>query len=141
KYLHKLYNEQTHRNFNHNIQSVRILTDLFPNNVSLQVLDGVAGHNGEEPEEELVPAIRTDYNKFIEEIEECYTDPENKKARRFRASTLEGLVVRYADVIAYIISDRLDYMKIKGPQMFVTANRKVNSAAMSRYEVDIIENR
>ncbi len=137
--LDKIYFEKTGRHFNHNIQSVRILTELFPNNISMQVLDGIAGHNGEEPLEKIYPAKRPTYDKFLSEIEDCYTDKENKKARTFIASTLEGLVVRYSDVIAYLISDRLDAAYAGLRSFDISATRKDNSAAISRLEADIIE--
>ena len=46
-YLDKLYFEHAGRHFNHSIHSVRGLDGIFPLNVSLQVLDGIACHNGE----------------------------------------------------------------------------------------------
>ena len=139
KALDKVLYEKTGRHFNHNIQSVRILTELFPNNISMQVLDGVAGHNGEEPLKCTRPHPRKTYEEFLSDIEACYTDPDNKKARTFMASTLEGLVVRYSDVIAYLISDRLDAAYAGIRAFDVSATRKDNSAAISRLEADIIE--
>lgn len=139
-FLNKIYFERTGRHFNHNIQSVRILTELFPNNISMQVLDGVAGHNGEEPVRSIAPVKRDSYDQFLAEIEECYTDPENHKARRFCASTLEGLVVRYSDVIAYLISDRLDAANLNIRAQEISASRKDNSRIISMLESDIILN-
>ena len=47
KFLDQLYCERTNRHFNHNIHSVRVLDKIFPLNLSLQTLDGIASHNGE----------------------------------------------------------------------------------------------
>ena len=46
-YLNDLYNQHTGRFFNHNIHSVRVLDQIFPLNLTLQTLSGIAGHNGE----------------------------------------------------------------------------------------------
>ena len=140
KCLDKLFYAHTGRHFNHNIQSVRILTEIFPNNISMQVLDGVAGHNGEEPVRTLRPAKRETYAGFLDEIEACYTDLENRKARQFIASTLEGLVVRFSDVIAYLISDRLDAAHLDIDNENIHATRKENTETISRLESDIILN-
>ena len=46
-YLNELYNSHTGRFFNHNIHSARVLNKIFPLNLTLQTLSGIAGHNGE----------------------------------------------------------------------------------------------
>ena len=46
-YLDALYYAHAGRHFSHSIHSVRVLDGIFPLNVSLQVLDGIAAHNGE----------------------------------------------------------------------------------------------
>ena len=46
-YLDELYHRHTGRHFLHNIHSVRVLDGIFPYNISLQTLNGIASHNGE----------------------------------------------------------------------------------------------
>ena len=46
-FLDELYFTHTGRHFSHNIQSVRVLDKIFPYNISLQTLNGIASHNGE----------------------------------------------------------------------------------------------
>ena len=74
EFLDELYFEHTGRHFSHNIHSVRVLDKIFPYNISLQTLNGIAAHDGEmelceyHPKEldnfadltnRLKPAIRT----------------------------------------------------------------------------------
>ena len=46
-YLDELDCAHTGRHFLHNIHSVRVLDGIFPYNISLQTLNGIASHNGE----------------------------------------------------------------------------------------------
>ena len=46
-YLNELYNSHTGRYFTHNIHSARVLSQIFPLDLTLQTLSGIAGHNGE----------------------------------------------------------------------------------------------
>ena len=46
-FLDQLYFEHTGRHFSHNIHSVRVLDKIFPYNISLQTLNGIAAHDGE----------------------------------------------------------------------------------------------
>ena len=54
-YLDELSFKHTGRHFYHNIHSVRVLDKIFPYNVSLQTLNGIAAHNGELECEEYTP--------------------------------------------------------------------------------------
>ena len=45
--LDRLLFSHTGKSFLHNFQSVRVLDEIFPLNVTLQTLDGIACHNGE----------------------------------------------------------------------------------------------
>ncbi len=106
KILDKLYFEHDGRHFAHNIQSVRVLDKIFSYNVSLQTLDGIAGHNGEIEKEEYHPQNINDFNQFDNLIENCYLN--NKNVLKLSPSTLEGCVVRISDIIAYLGKDRQD---------------------------------
>ncbi len=111
RYLDELVFEHTGRHFYHNIHSVRVLDKLFPYNISLQTLDGIAGHNGEFECEEYRPAELTSFEQFDRMMERCYTD--EAYTRALMPSTLEGCVVRLADIIAYLGKDRQDAMLTK----------------------------
>ena len=106
KILDGLFFAHDNRHFAHNIQSVRVLDKIFNYNVSLQTLDGIAGHNGEIEKEEYHPQPLRDYKEFDALIEDCYLD--NKNVLALSPSTLEGCVVRISDIIAYLGKDRQD---------------------------------
>ena len=55
--LDDLYRKKTNRRFAHNIHSVRVLDKIFPTNVTLQTLDGIACHNGEIELEKYQPVF------------------------------------------------------------------------------------
>ena len=47
EFLDELYYSHAGRHFSHNIHSVRVLDGIFPYNISLQTLNGIASHDGE----------------------------------------------------------------------------------------------
>jgi len=97
--------------FQHNAQGIRWLARLekrFPEqpakglNLTLQVLDGILCHDGEVDERTLKPLNRDKtWADHFAEYEDCFN--ENKILRI--PMTYEGIVVRFADVIAYIGRD------------------------------------
>jgi dGTPase len=109
KFLDELYCEHTNRHFNHNIHSVRVLDKIFPLNLSLQTLDGIACHNGELELEEYRPTTLSGFEEFDKNIESCYVD--SKNVLKMIPSTLEGAVMRISDIIAYLGKDRHDAEK------------------------------
>ena len=109
RFLDELYREKTDRRFNHNIHSVRVLDKIFPLNVSLQTLDGIACHNGELELSEYKPAPLSGFSEFDQRIESCYVD--SKNVLKLVPSTLEGCVMRISDIIAYLGKDRHDAEK------------------------------
>ena len=109
KFLDELYFEHTNRHFNHNIHSVRVLDKIFPLNLSLQTLDGIASHNGELELSEYKPTTLLSFNEFDQKIEDCYVD--SKNILKMVPSTLEGAVMRISDIIAYLGKDRHDAEK------------------------------
>jgi len=96
--------------FCHNAQSVRILQDIENLNISVQTLDGILAHNGE------ILKKKYEYNpdKTIEEFKQdlynAFNEPSYSK--KIVPMTLEGCVVRLADVIAYIGRDIEDAIKV-----------------------------
>ncbi len=105
-FLDELLFAHTGRHFSHNIQSVRVLDGIFPHNLCLQTLSGIAAHDGELELAEYRPQPLTDFAEFDRQVEACYRD--KAAVRRLVPSTLEGCVVRIADIIAYLGKDRQD---------------------------------
>ena len=139
-YLNELYNKHTGRYFSHNIHSIRVLDQIFPINLSLQTLMGIAGHNGEIELAEYWPVELNDFDKFDEEIEKCYLD--RAYANKIQPSTLEGNVVRISDIIAYLGRDRQDADRIKmlEKNAFAGDIGTINSEIINNLVVNIIEN-
>ena len=140
-YLDKLYFDHAGRHFNHSIHSVRVLDGIFPLNVSLQVLDGIACHNGEMELPVYEPAKGRNFAEFDAMIEGCYL--EKNQVRKLMPSTLEGAVMRISDIIAYLGKDRQDAarMKIVEEDTFThTAIGSINAEIINNLVVNIIEN-
>ena len=140
-YLNEIYHAHTGRNFYHNIQSVRVLDSIYPYNISLQTLNGIASHNGEIECEEYRPRPLESFEEFDRIIERCYEDREYAKA--LMPSTLEGSVVRLSDIIAYLGKDRQDAKRAKMAEesMFVNEDiGSINAEIINNLVVNVIEN-
>lgn len=109
--LDEIYSSKINRHFAHNLQSVRVLDTIYPYNVTLQTLDGIAGHNGEIEMETYYPKTISSFSELDSLIEDCYLDLSNIKT--LSPSTLEGCVVRISDIIAYLGKDRQDGTRTK----------------------------
>ncbi len=106
RYLDALLFAHTGRHFAHNVHSVRVLDTIFPYNITLNTLAGIAGHNGECEENEYRPHPLCGFSEFDEKIEAAYLDA--SALRALYPSTLEGCVVRISDILAYLGKDRQD---------------------------------
>ncbi len=140
-YLDELYYRHAGRHFSHNIHSVRVLDRIFPFNISLQTLSGIAGHNGEIELEEYWPEPVGTFQKFDDMLERCYLD--RVYANRIQPSTLEGCVVRVSDIIAYLGKDRQDAARVNviGEEAFVNEDiGSLNAEIINNLVVNIIEN-
>lgn len=140
-YLDELYSQYTGRHFYHNIHSVRVLDKIFPFNMSLQTLDGIACHNGEVELEEYHPEPLKSFEEFDQMIEKCYTD--RGFASKILPSTLEGSVVRISDIIAYLGKDRQDAARVKMVDENAFVNEglgSINAEIINNLVVNIIEN-
>lgn len=133
KILDELYFSYDKKHFAHNIQSVRVLDKIFSYNVSLQTLDGIAGHNGEIEKEEYHPLKIDGFEEFDKLIEACCLD--SKKVLKLSPSTLEGCVVRVADIIAYLGKDRQD-----GTRTATFDENKFEKNAIGNINAEIINN-
>ena len=140
-YLNELYNRHTGRFFSHNIHSVRVLDQIFPLNLSLQTLSGIAGHNGEIELAEYHPVPVDNFQDFDREIEKACTI--QGYSNKIQPSTLEGNVMRISDIIAYLGKDRQDAASIQMVEKsdFTTSViGTINSEIINNLVVNIIEN-
>ncbi len=140
-YLDQLSAQYTGRHFSHNIQSIRVLDRIFPYNLSLQTLSGIAGHNGEIELEEYHPVPLSGFEEFDALIEKSYEG--RVYANRIQPSTLEGAVVRISDIIAYLGRDRQDAVRMKIVAENDFFNQTIgtnNSEVINNLVVNIVEN-
>ena len=140
-YLDALYHAHTGRHFSHNIHSVRVLDEIYPLNISLQTLVGIAGHNGEMELEAYHPIPISSFETFDWMMERAYQD--KRMANGIQPSTLEGNVVRISDIIAYLGKDRQDAAraKVATEDAFVnTSIGSINAEFINNLVVNIIEN-
>ena len=143
RYLDSVMHDRTGRYFNHNVQSARVLDQIFHRNISLQVLDGVLCHNGEFEQKEYRPKLGKTFDVFDAEIDACVN--EGKEAIKMLVpTTLEGCVVRIADMIAYIGKDRQDALTAKLIDKDTEFTNQLigekNAEIINNLSVDIIQN-
>ena len=141
KILDQILFERKGKHFAHNLQSVRVLDSIFSYNVSLQTLDGIAGHNGEIEKEEYHPITISSFNEFDSLIESCYTD--KNALVKLSPSTLEGCVVRISDIIAYLGKDRQDGSRTSvydENQFEKNSIGNINAEIINNLSVNIIKN-
>ncbi len=141
RFLDAIYFENTGRRFSHNIHSVRVLDGIYPLNISLQTLSGIAAHNGELELSEYRPKPISGFDEFDKQIEKCYLDVFETK--RLVPSTLEGCVVRISDIIAYLGKDRQDAERarvLKEGDFETTEIGSFNAEMINNLMVNIIEN-
>ena len=140
-YLCELYHNHTGRYFFHNLQSVRVLDSIYPLNISLQTLNGIATHNGEIECEEYLPRPMKSFAEFDRSMERCYTDL--AYAKSIMPDTLEGCVVRLSDIISYLGKDRQDAARTKvvDESLFMDDEiGSINGEIMNNLGGSIIEN-
>ncbi len=132
-FLDELLYEHTGRHFSHNIHSVRVLDSIFPYNISLQTLNGIAAHDGEMELSVYNPKSLTDFAEFDRQIEACYIDKANIK--KLTPCTLEGCVMRISDIIAYLGKDRQD-----AERAHIVNNSEFENSTIGSYNAEIINN-
>ena len=133
RFLDELLFEHTGRHFSHNIHSVRVLDRIYPYNISLQTLNGIAAHDGEMEMSEYHPQSLDNFEAFDAQIEACYIDKTNVK--KLVPATLEGCVMRISDIIAYLGKDRQDAEKAQ-----LIKNKDFEPSAIGTYNAEIINN-
>ena len=110
RYLSENYESHTGLSFRHNVQSVRVMDQLYRRNISLQTLDGALCHNGEFAQQVLRLGETKTFDQLDETVKRCTEII--SEIKNLRPSTLEGCVVRVSDMIAYIGKDRDDAMRV-----------------------------
>ena len=133
RFLDEIFFSHTGRHFSHNIHSVRVLDSIYPYNISLQTLSGIASHDGELELSEYRPRALSSFEEFDELMESCYTDKNNIK--HLVPSTLEGCVMRISDIIAYLGKDRQDAERAN-----IISTDKFEPCAIGRHNAEIINN-
>ena len=140
-YLCELYFKHTGRYFFHNVHSVRVLDVIFPYNMSLQTLHGIATHNGEVEMIRYEPQPIESFAEFDRMIERCYTEP--GYANTILPGSLEAIVVRISDIIAYLGKDRQDADRagVASESSFFNEDiGSINAEIINNLVVNIIEN-
>lgn len=140
-YLDELFYKHAGRHFSHNIHSARVLDQIFPFNISLQTLSGIAGHNGELEMMEYHPVPLSGFAEFDAQLEKSYEDRE--WANKIQPSTLEGCVVRISDIIAYLGKDRQDAARVNvlDENAFISTEiGSLNAEIINNLIVNILEN-
>ncbi len=140
-YLDEVHFAHTGEHFAHNLQSVRVLDRIFPYNISLQTLNGIACHNGEIECEAYEPLPMTSFAELDDLMERCLTDPACNAA--LMPSTLEAAVVRLSDIIAYLGKDRQDAMRANVAEETVFTSNDIgslNAEIINNLVVNVIEN-
>jgi dGTPase len=114
EYLDKICCKRGIGHFVHSVQSVIFLDKVEkrmqtkPLNLSLQVLDGILCHDGEIINDYLTPHRLKNWRTHFQEIKNKTRD----KKFPLIPMTMEGCVVRYSDVIAYIGRDIEDAISV-----------------------------
>ena len=143
RFLSELLQNETGRFFNHNVQSVRVLENMFARNVSLQTLDGILCHNGEFEQQKYRPHFGKTFAEYDREVEDSYVIGHDAISRLVPL-TLEACVVRICDIVAYLGKDRQDarIAKIidKNYQFKTNKIGAENAAIINNMTVDILEN-
>lgn len=146
KLLDRVAKEYGYR-FMHHIQGARYLNNIVGAengaNISLQVIDGVLCHNGEEVVDKYMPNMNSckTFEDIDKKLELAYKGKLNDD--RLFACTLEGCLVRIADVIAYIGKDRQDASKLKYVPFENYKESELgtyNHEIISNLSIDIINN-
>ena len=145
--LNKISLEHNEGYFNHNIESVRLLTEIENYgeglNITLQTLDAIMCHNGELVMGKYEPRNKT-IDEFWQEYEATY---HNKEAvKKLIPMTLEGCVVRISDLIGYLGRDIEDGIRMgliseeEIPQSVVSVLGLKNKDIINTIILDVINN-
>ncbi len=147
KILNKISIKELDETFMHNIEGVRNYLYLEQNgkgaNLTIQVLDGILCHNGEILDSVYRPEPKTK-EEFLKNYQDSYLM--HKKHVSFNPMTLEGCVVKLADVISYSGRDledaiRLSFIKREDvPENITRVLGNTNRDIVNTLVLDVIKN-
>jgi len=132
--LSEIYYARAGKYFNHNIQSARILDQVFCVNASLQTLDGIICHNGEMEQQHYSPVPYDSFDEYDSKISACMTTKGAVKS--LCPATLEACVMRVCDIIAYLGKDRQDAIKLG----LIPADTQFEDLGIGTINAEIINN-
>lgn len=92
----------------------QLLPDTDMNEVKKLIrvmIDGAVCHNGEGTIGKITPAFDKSYLKMQEEIMKCFT--EKGADKKLLPATMEGAIIRYADIMAYSRSDIVNAFRME----------------------------
>ena len=147
KILNKISIKELDETFMHNIEGVRNYLYLEQNgrgaNLTIQTMDGILCHNGE-----ILDSIYKPFSKTKEEFLKNYEDAYqmHKKKVEFNPMTLEGCIVKIADVISYSGRDledaiRLNFIKREDvPENITRVLGNTNRDIVNTLVLDVIKN-
>lgn len=141
KFLDAVFFRHTGKHFSHPIHAVRVLDQIYPCNLTLQTLNGIAAHNVRLHPGELYPAPLGTFEEFDRQIAACYVDSDLRA--NMAPATLEGYAVRVTDIIAYIGRDREDATRAHFVDQSNFSNDVIgslNEEIVNNTVINIIEN-
>lgn len=103
EYLSNLCNIYLRERFLHNVQSVQFLDVLENCDLTIQVMDGILCHNGEIFTQIIKPNHDKNWDILDKELKNFKGGEKD-----YAPMTLEGCVVRFSDIIAYLGRDLQD---------------------------------
>jgi dGTPase len=112
-------------------------------NLCLQTIDGILAHNGEMLTRRLEPDREKTWDAVLEEYRACMMD--SAFSKRLRPMTLEGCVMRIADIIGYVGRDLEDAITLEVitrdelPSDAVRVLGDTNSSIINTLALDLIE--
>ena len=147
KILNKISIKELDETFMHNIEGVRNYLYLEQNglgaNLTIQTMDGILCHNGEILDSVYRPVPKTK-EEFLKNYEDAYKMHKEKVS--FNPMTLEGCVVKLADVISYSGRDledaiRLNFIKREDvPENITNVLGNTNRGIVNTLVLDVIKN-
>ena len=142
RWLNEVFHARTGRWFRHNVHSVRVLDALYGCNLTLQTLDGVICHNGEYEQRVFRTSGISTFAELDAMVSDCVRRGDDAIAH-LAPMTLEGCVVRVADIIAYVGKDRQDAERAglltPGARFETGAAGAYNAWVLQHLTVDIVE--
>ena len=145
KFLNEISLRELNKPFLHNIESVRnyivLENDGEGSNLTIQVLDGIMCHNGENLNNIYYKKAKSK-SEFLKEYNDCLENGHNN----LTPMTLEGCVVKICDVISYAGRDiedaiRVGFIQRKDiPENIINILGNNNRDIINTLVLDVIDN-